>query len=228
MLLTPGQHATVGQLVGAGGRSASPRRAWGLRRGTHRDAADGQSLHRPPGRQQTVFPRRRSNACLGAAGSLGVKALASLAIGERARVQAVVGDDETSLRLLEMGLTPGVEVVVVGTAAAGRSVGTRIAGLSLERSTQRGGPRADRTLVRRFRAASWPGIRSAHSSGSCESRWLITASRSHWSETPTPASPRCSRRGSRAMRQRVGNFPGVTVGRRKNRHACGWVHSPAI
>ena len=65
-----------------------------------------------------------------------MKVLANLAIGERARVQSVSGDDETSLRLLEMGLTPGVEVVLVGTAPLGDPLELELRGyrLSVRRS----------------------------------------------------------------------------------------------
>ena len=45
--------------------------------------------------------------------------LDSLPIGSSARVTAITGTDATSLRLLEMGLTPGVSVQVVGTAPLG-------------------------------------------------------------------------------------------------------------
>lgn len=65
-----------------------------------------------------------------------MRALASLAVGDRARVQAVVGDDEVSLRLLEMGLTPGVEVVLIGTAPLGDPLELELRGyrLSVRRS----------------------------------------------------------------------------------------------
>ena len=45
--------------------------------------------------------------------------LAEVAIGSTARVADVTGADPTSLRLLEMGLTPGVHVRVVGSAPLG-------------------------------------------------------------------------------------------------------------
>ncbi len=50
---------------------------------------------------------------------LGVKRLADLKSGQRALVVQVSGHDEISLRLLEMGLTPGVEVQLMGTAPLG-------------------------------------------------------------------------------------------------------------
>lgn len=45
--------------------------------------------------------------------------LAELAIGQRVRVVQVAGADEVTLRLLEMGLTPGVELTVIGAAPLG-------------------------------------------------------------------------------------------------------------
>lgn len=62
--------------------------------------------------------------------------LAELALGIHARVAAVVGSDEVSLRMLEMGLTPGVEVAVVGVAPLGDPIELEIRGyrLSVRRS----------------------------------------------------------------------------------------------
>jgi ferrous iron transport protein A len=39
--------------------------------------------------------------------------------GSGGRVRQIHGDDEISLRLLEMGLTPGVDVRVIGAAPLG-------------------------------------------------------------------------------------------------------------
>jgi ferrous iron transport protein A len=44
---------------------------------------------------------------------------AELRIGERARVARVDGMDEIAVRLLEMGLTPGVELELLGKAPLG-------------------------------------------------------------------------------------------------------------
>lgn len=65
-----------------------------------------------------------------------MKSLAQLAIGQRGRVAEVTGDDEISLRLLEMGLTPGVEVAVLGVAPLGDPIEFELRGyrLSLRRS----------------------------------------------------------------------------------------------
>jgi len=48
-----------------------------------------------------------------------VISLADLKVGERARVQNLSGDDAVTIRMLEMGLTPGVEVEFRGMAPLG-------------------------------------------------------------------------------------------------------------
>lgn len=62
--------------------------------------------------------------------------LAELAVGRRARVSAILGSDEVSLRLLEMGMTPGTEVFVIGTAPLGDPLELELRGyrLSVRRS----------------------------------------------------------------------------------------------
>lgn len=62
--------------------------------------------------------------------------LAELPIGARARVSGILGGDELSVRLLEMGLTPGVEVVLVGVAPLGDPLELELRGyrLSVRRS----------------------------------------------------------------------------------------------
>ncbi|HZZ71330.1 MAG TPA: ferrous iron transport protein A [Pirellulales bacterium] len=45
--------------------------------------------------------------------------LAELQVGEKGRIVRVQGTDAISLRLLEMGLTPGVEIALVGKAPLG-------------------------------------------------------------------------------------------------------------
>jgi ferrous iron transport protein A len=51
-------------------------------------------------------------------------------------VYSIEGDDELSVRLMEMGLTPGVEVAVVGTAPLGDPLELELRGyrLSVRRS----------------------------------------------------------------------------------------------
>ncbi len=62
--------------------------------------------------------------------------LADLAPGQRGRVQQVLGTDVISLRLLEMGLTPGCEIDFVGVAPFGDPIEIALRGyhLSLRRS----------------------------------------------------------------------------------------------
>jgi ferrous iron transport protein A len=48
-----------------------------------------------------------------------VTSLASLAVGARAKVIKIDGVDELACRLMEMGLTPGVEISLVGVAPLG-------------------------------------------------------------------------------------------------------------
>ncbi len=57
--------------------------------------------------------------------------LADLATGGRGRIVRVQGSDEVSLRLLEMGLTPGVEVELVGAAPLGDPLELEIRGYRL-------------------------------------------------------------------------------------------------
>lgn len=62
--------------------------------------------------------------------------LATVAVGGQARVADVAGDDAVSLRLLEMGLTPGTAVRVVGQAPLGDPLELELRGyrLSLRRA----------------------------------------------------------------------------------------------
>jgi ferrous iron transport protein A len=65
-----------------------------------------------------------------------VNRLADLAVGQQARVVRVTGADEISLRLLEMGLTPGVTVKCLGRAPLGDPLEFDVRGyrLSVRRS----------------------------------------------------------------------------------------------
>lgn len=62
--------------------------------------------------------------------------LAELDVGTRAHVTRVLGVDEISVRLMEMGLTPGVELLLVGTAPLGDPLELELRGyrLSIRRS----------------------------------------------------------------------------------------------
>lgn len=60
-----------------------------------------------------------------------MKSLADLKIGDRAVVRQVHGADELSIRLLEMGLTPGAMVVAVGKAPLGDPLEFEVRGYRL-------------------------------------------------------------------------------------------------
>lgn len=57
--------------------------------------------------------------------------LDELKVGQRGRVLNVDCDDEAGLRMLEMGLTPGVEVRVLGTAPLGDPLELELRGFRL-------------------------------------------------------------------------------------------------
>ena len=57
--------------------------------------------------------------------------LASIDIGSTTQVVDISGEDSTSLRLLEMGLTPGAEVTVVSAAPLGDPVELELRGYRL-------------------------------------------------------------------------------------------------
>jgi ferrous iron transport protein A len=64
---------------------------------------------------------------------------AELSFGESGRVARVVGSDDTSRRLLEMGVTPGVELRCLGAAPLGDPLEFELRGyrLSLRRNEAR-------------------------------------------------------------------------------------------
>ncbi len=57
--------------------------------------------------------------------------LAELAVGSRCRVVNVDAGDAIGMRLLEMGLTPGVELAIVGTAPLGDPIELEVRGYRL-------------------------------------------------------------------------------------------------
>ena len=61
--------------------------------------------------------------------------LAEMSVGQQARVRQIAGDDSIGIRLMEMGLTPGVQVSIIGTAPLGDPLELEIRGyrLSLRR-----------------------------------------------------------------------------------------------
>jgi ferrous iron transport protein A len=65
-----------------------------------------------------------------------VSTLAELPVGATAKVTRIEGVDELSCRLMEMGLTPGVELKVVGVAPLGDPLELELRGyrLSVRRS----------------------------------------------------------------------------------------------
>lgn len=64
------------------------------------------------------------------------RSAADLAVGETGRVARIAGTDEISRRLLEMGVTPGVEIRRLGAAPLGDPLEFELRGyrLSLRRS----------------------------------------------------------------------------------------------
>jgi len=60
-----------------------------------------------------------------------MRSLQELTVGSTGQVADVSGEDTTSLRLLEMGLTPGVAVTVVGTAPLGDPLELELRGYRL-------------------------------------------------------------------------------------------------
>jgi len=69
-------------------------------------------------------------------GEVIVTSLREIAIGSTAEVELITGSDPTSERLLEMGITPGVHVRVVGAAPLGCPLELEVRGyrLSIRRS----------------------------------------------------------------------------------------------
>ena len=65
--------------------------------------------------------------------------LDQMRVGARATVEEIDGFDDVALRLMEMGLTPGVDVAVVGEAPLGDPLELEIRGyrLSVRRSEAR-------------------------------------------------------------------------------------------
>jgi ferrous iron transport protein A len=65
-----------------------------------------------------------------------VTSLKEVAIGSTAKVELITGSDPTSERLLEMGITPGVLVTVIGAAPLGCPLELEVRGyrLSIRRS----------------------------------------------------------------------------------------------
>ena len=60
-----------------------------------------------------------------------MSSLAELALGSEARVVRITGNDEITLRLLEMGVTPGVEIRLLGRAPLGDPLEFEVRGYRL-------------------------------------------------------------------------------------------------
>jgi ferrous iron transport protein A len=62
--------------------------------------------------------------------------LAEVVVGQAGRILEVTGTDEVAMRLLEMGLTPGVDFEMIGIAPLGDPIEIEIRGyrLSLRKS----------------------------------------------------------------------------------------------
>ena len=54
-----------------------------------------------------------------------------LKLGERATIRDVSGDDGVAVRLLEMGLTPGEEIEMIGRAPLGDPIESHLRGFRL-------------------------------------------------------------------------------------------------
>lgn len=57
--------------------------------------------------------------------------LASLRVGSRGTVARIEGADEIGIRLLEMGLTPGADVTILGVAPLGDPLELEVRGYRL-------------------------------------------------------------------------------------------------
>jgi ferrous iron transport protein A len=94
-------------------------------------------LHYSRWRKHALFSQRRFVARAGADKENGMTLVAAeLEVGQSGRVLRVFGSDEVSRRILEMGVTPGVEIRRLGTAPLGDPLEFELRGyrLSLRKS----------------------------------------------------------------------------------------------
>lgn len=65
-----------------------------------------------------------------------MRTLAEVRVGESASVTGIDGNDAVGARILEMGITPGIEIRVIGTAPLGDPIELEVRGyrLSLRRN----------------------------------------------------------------------------------------------
>ena len=60
-----------------------------------------------------------------------MSSLSQMLVGQRGQVAQVVGDDSVTVRLMEMGLTPGAEIELIGTAPLGDPLEFQVRGYRL-------------------------------------------------------------------------------------------------
>ncbi|EAQ80313.1 FeoA family protein [Blastopirellula marina] len=60
-----------------------------------------------------------------------MKSLSAVQVGDRVTVNSIEGDDDIAVRLLEMGLVPGVELTIVGCAPLGDPIEIELIGYRL-------------------------------------------------------------------------------------------------
>jgi ferrous iron transport protein A len=83
-----------------------------------------------------VLSRRHDHASAGAhQENRMTRVAAELEVGQSGRVARVVGSDEISRRILEMGVTPGVEIRRLGTAPLGDPLEFEVRGYRLSLRT---------------------------------------------------------------------------------------------
>ncbi len=135
-----------------------------------------------------------------------LRSLNQLRVGERAIILSINGDEHFVRRILEMGLTPGEEVYVERIAPLGDPIVVRVRGYSLG--------------LRKVQASA---IHMETQSGAAVSQPTMNplVQRDAVAELHRVAllgNPNCGKttlfNALTGMRQRVGNYPGVTVERR--------------
>ncbi len=128
--------------------------------------------------------------------------LADLAVGAGGRVVRVSQNDEISARLLEMGLTPGVDIEVLGKAPLGDPIELALRGYRLS--------------VRRSEAARVEVEAALNTSGlSIFSKSMAVTSATSTLTVALVGNPNTGKStlftALAGVRQRTGNYPGVTV-----------------
>ena len=78
-----------------------------------------------------MFSRDGINPCHGLPERDNMKTLADLHVTDQATVAEIDGQDQIALRLLEMGLTPGTQVALIGLAPLGDPLEFEVRGYRL-------------------------------------------------------------------------------------------------